>query len=137
MADFFGTDADETIRGTSADDRLFGRGGNDTLRGRTGNDQLYGEAGDDSLNGEAGADIMFGGAGNDTYYVDDPGDVISEETVPGVDDGGNDRVYSSITFTLGRFLEKLTLSGLTAIDATGNDLANTLIGNSAANILTG
>ena len=138
MADVYGTDTDEAIAGTSADDRLFGRGGNDRLRGRGGNDQLYGEEGDDSLNGESGADLMFGGAGNDTYYVDNAGDVVCEETAAGVDDGGTDRVYSSISYTLTNFVERLTLSdGAGAIDGTGNARANKLTGNEADNVLTG
>ncbi|HZA02398.1 MAG TPA: hypothetical protein VE665_08965, partial [Hyphomicrobiaceae bacterium] len=118
MADILGTEADDIVDGTSADDRIYGYGGHDKLHGRNGNDQLYGGAGNDSLHGDLGADTMFGGFGDDTYYVDDSGDVVSEETVPGVDDGGNDRVYSSITFTLGRFFEKLVLSGTAAIDGT-------------------
>ena len=40
------------------------------------------------MHGDAGADVMFGGAGNDDYYVDDVNDVVSETTMPGVDDGG-------------------------------------------------
>ena len=137
MPDIFGTEAAETLNGTSANDRIYGLGGNDKLYGKNGNDELYGGAGNDTVNGNAGADIMFGGSGDDTYYVDNVGDVVSEETVAGVDDGGNDRVYSTISYTLGAFFEKLTLTGSAAIDATGNAQANTLIGNDATNVLTG
>ena len=43
-----------------------------------GNDTLNGGAGNDSLNGGAGADTMAGGIGNDTYFVDNAGDVVTE-----------------------------------------------------------
>ena len=67
---------------------------------------------------------MYGGAGDDTYRVDSINDVISEETVSGVDDAGSDRVSSSITFPLGRFFEKLTLTGSAAFDGTGYEVVN-------------
>ncbi len=98
MADINGTDAAQDLSGTNADDRLYGLGGKDRLYAKGGNDQLYGGAGNDQLDGAAGADTMFGGSGNDTYRVDNAGDVVSEETVAGVDDGGIDTVQSSITF---------------------------------------
>src|SRR5918992_4931161 len=118
MADIFGTDADQDLLGTTADDRLYGYGGRDRLYGKGGNDQLYGGAGDDLLDGGAGSDTMFGGSGSDTYRVDEAGDIVSEETVAGVDDGGIDTVQSSITFSLGRFLENLVLIGTAALDGT-------------------
>jgi hypothetical protein len=137
MTDVFGTDADQDLIGTTTDDRLYGYGGKDRLYGKGGDDQLYGGAGDDLLDGGADSDIMFGGSGNDTYRVDDAEDIVSEETVAGVDDGGIDTVQSSITFSLGRFLENLALIGTAAIDGTGNDVANRITGNAAANTLTG
>ncbi|WP_449212539.1 hypothetical protein [Acinetobacter baumannii] len=42
-----------------------------------------------------------------------------------------------MTYTLGNNLENLTLTGTTAINATGNALNNTLIGNNEVNILNG
>jgi serralysin len=137
MVDVVGTNNSEDLRGTSSDDRLDGLGGKDRLFAKEGNDELYGGDGNDTLDGGTGADLMYGGAGNDIYRVDSIADIISEETVAGIDDGGSDRVSSSITFTLGRFFENLTLAGSAAIDGTGNELANKIIGNSAANRLSG
>ena len=80
---------------------------------------------------------MYGGAGDDLYRLDNPGDVVSEQTIPGIDDGGTDTVESTITYTLPIFVEKLNLTGTAAINGTGNDLANRLTGNDAANVLSG
>ena len=137
MSNITGTDAGEDLIGTTSDDWIYGLGGNDRLFGKEGKDRLIGGAGDDFLDGGTGADTMFGGSGNDTYRVDDAGDIVSEESLAGVDDGGLDTVQSSITFTLGRFVENLTLTGLAAIDGTGNELSNRVTGNAADNTLTG
>ncbi|HEX6658448.1 MAG TPA: Calx-beta domain-containing protein [Ilumatobacter sp.] len=137
MADKTGTDNDEDLLGTSTSDRLWALAGNDRLYASDGDDELWGGDGNDLLEGGAGADTMYGGAGDDTYRVDSTADVVSEESTPGIDDGGIDRVSSSITYTLGRFLEKLTLSGTAPIDGTGNELGNLMIGNVAANTLVG
>jgi Ca2+-binding RTX toxin-like protein len=42
-----------------------------------------------------------------------------------------------VAWTLGSNLEKLTLTGSTAINATGNELANTITGNTGSNLLNG
>ena len=84
------------------------------------------------LNGGAGADTLQGGLGDDTYVVDNAGDVVTELNAQ-----GTDIVQSSLTYTLGVFVENLTLTGAAAIDGAGNSLANTLVGNSAANTLDG
>src|SRR5882724_1860462 len=139
MATITGTELDDpNLVGTAGADTISGLGGRDHLYGGAGNDTLYGGAGDDSLHGDAGADIMFGGAGNDDYYVDDVNDVISETTAPGVDDGGTDRVYSTVSYTLSPFLERLVLNeSAVAISATGNAQVNSIVGNSNANIISG
>ncbi len=128
---------DHKLAGTPGDDRLDGSLAADTIQGGRGSDDLWGHAGNDSLDGGAGADTLHGGAGDDIYIVDNTGDVVSEQTVAGTDDGGNDRVYASVSFTLDTFVESLTLTGSGAIDGTGNDGQNNIYGNGAANVLTG
>jgi serralysin len=101
-----------------------------------GSQQVFGGAGADVLDGGAGPDRMFGGGGNDTYVVDNLGDRV-RETANGIDTGGVDLVQSSVSYTLGAFVETLTLTGSVSINGTGNSLANTITGNALANTLDG
>jgi hypothetical protein len=132
-----GTDENEDLIGSGAAEWMEGRGGKDRLYGRGGDDVLYGGSGNDLLDGGAGLDLMYGGSGDDIYVVDRPGDVVSEETTPGVDDGGTDYVYSFISYTLGPLLERMDLKGTASIHGTGNGGSNSLKGNDAANVLSG
>ena len=92
-----------------------------------------GNDGNNTLNGalNAAANLLAGGLGDDTYIVD-AGDTIIELTGEGIDS-----VNVSFTYTLGANLENLALSGSTAINGTGNELDNRLIGNNANNVLNG
>ncbi|MCC6965849.1 MAG: putative Ig domain-containing protein [Nitrospira sp.] len=90
-----------------------------------------GNALDNILTGNSAANVLTGGAGNDTYVVG-TGDTVTELANAGID-----TVQSSLTYTLGANVENLTLTGTTAINGTGNALDNLLMGNSAANVLTG
>ncbi len=105
--------------------------GNDTLVGNAANNTLTSGAGNDRLNGRAGADTMIGGTGDDTYYVDNAGDVVTEQIGE-----GSDRVYSSISHRLADNVENLTLTGM-AVSGTGNGGDNVIIGNDQANTLSG
>ncbi|MFN0304965.1 MAG: beta strand repeat-containing protein, partial [Burkholderiales bacterium] len=108
--------------------------GNEALNA-TGNalaNTLVGNIAANTLNGGAGIDTMLGGAGDDIYVVDVSGDVVFENANEGID-----TVQSGVTRTLGVNEENLTLTGVTAINATGNSLDNVLRGNIAVNVLAG
>ncbi len=120
------------VNGTANNDSINGTATNDTLNGLAGNDIIIANAGNDTLNGGLGADVMNGGLGNDVYIVDDAGDIVNENA-----NEGTDLVQSSISYTLTANVENLTLTGVGAINGTGNALNNTIIGNAAVNTLDG
>lgn len=93
---------------------------------------LVGNAGSNLLDGGTGADAMSGDSGADTYYVDNAGDTITEWWNRGID-----TVYASVSHKLASNVENLTLTGVWSLGGTGNDLANTLIGNQGNNVLDG
>ncbi|TAN53497.1 MAG: hypothetical protein EPN21_01355, partial [Methylococcaceae bacterium] len=90
-----------------------------------------GNALDNTLTGNSAANTLTGLAGNDVYVIG------SGDTVVEAANGGTDTVNSSVTYTLPGNVENLGLSGNSAINGTGNALANALTGNSAANTLAG
>jgi trimeric autotransporter adhesin len=95
-------------------------------------DTLFGNSGNNVLDGREGADHMQGGAGDDTFFVDQSLDQVFES--PGE---GTDTVFSRAHFTLSANVENLTLQGSENLQGFGNDLANTLTGNSGHNLLDG
>ena len=119
------TTGNDTLTGTDGDDRFDALAGNDTLSGGAGNDSLVGGAGNDRL---------IGGTGNDTYIVDSSSDVVVETSTLASE---IDTVLASATLTLGANVERLTLTGTSAINGTGNTLANLLTGNGGLNKLYG
>jgi Ca2+-binding RTX toxin-like protein len=123
VARFDGTDGDDTYTGTPEADDIFGYSGNDSLSGANE---------DDYIDGGAGADEMWGGAGSDTYVVGSAHDRVHE-----MSGEGNDLVLSSISYTLQANVERLTLTGKTAITGSGNALSNEIRGNAMDNILDG
>lgn len=128
----YGNELANTLTGNGAANLLAGGAGADTFNGGAGDDTLQGGDGADKLIGGAGGDQLDGGAGNDSYVVDDVRDQVIEGLA-----GGDDQVASSISFTLGANVERLSLSGAGALEGTGNALANTLYGGAGANRLFG
>ena len=126
------TGTSTTGTGNSLDNTLTANNNGNTLSGGTGNDTLIGGTGADTLDGGSGDDSMSGGAGNDTYLVDNTSDVVTEAAGEGID-----TIQSSVTYTASANVENLSLTGTDNINATGNDLANTLTGNSGNNTLDG
>ncbi|MFA7322180.1 MAG: calcium-binding protein, partial [Dokdonella sp.] len=111
---------------------IVGTASGDALTGTPGADQIEGLGGNDTLDGGAGADALAGGPGGDTYVVDDAGDTVIEGF-----NQGYDCIYSSVSLSLGGNIEYLILTGAVAINATGNDLDNQIIGNSGNNVISG
>lgn len=103
-----------------------------TGTGNTLNNVISGNTSANILDGGIGVDTLMGGAGNDTYIVENVADVVVESS-----SSGTDTVLSSVSYTLGNNVERLTLTGSSATSGTGNSLANTLNGNTGNNQLNG
>ena len=125
-----GSDGANTLEGGGGKDLLTGGKGDDSLDGGDGGDTLLGGDGKDLMTGGAGADSMSGGGGDDAYLVDDIGDKIA-------DSGGQETVFSEISYVLGAGLENLFVIGSGAFNGTGNAAANTLVGLNGENLLSG
>ena len=102
------------------------------ITGNSGNNILNGGAGNDTLIGGLGIDTMIGGTGNDTFIVDNVGDVVTEAAGAGID-----TAQASVSYVIGANVENLVLTGVAAINGTGNATNNTITGNSGNNILDG
>lgn len=120
---FQGTPLADTITGTFEAEWILGGAGNDVINGADGND---------AIDGGLGNDAMTGGLGDDTYYVDAAKDKVTEKSNQGID-----TVFSSISHTLGSNVENLTLYGTSGLSATGNAVANVVIGSSGNDTING
>ena len=109
------------------------------LKGNVLAQSIIGNAGANTLNdGGGAADTLTGGLGNDTYIVGNAGAIIVE----GTSQGTADWVAASVSFVLAADdnIERLSTTssaGLTAINLTGNALAQTITGNAGANHIDG
>ncbi|HET6941602.1 MAG TPA: M10 family metallopeptidase [Sphingomicrobium sp.] len=117
--------------------KIVGNAGKNILAGNGGNDKLYGLGGNDSLSGGNGNDFMYGGLGNDTYRVDQAGDRVIEAVGE-----GTDIVKATVSYTLtaGSAVEQLrafNTSSTAAMNLSGNEFGQTILGNAGSNILKG
>ncbi len=109
---------------------LFGTGNglDNTITGNTGNNVL---------DGRGGSDTLIGGLGNDTYLIDRAIDTVIEKGRQ-----GTDTVKASTSYTLAtkqeiEALRTVADTATTAINLTGNELANTITGNAGINVING
>ncbi|MDQ6434273.1 FG-GAP-like repeat-containing protein [Mesorhizobium sp. LHD-90] len=98
---------------------------------------ITGNYGDNVLNGggKGLADRLEGLVGNDTYLIYNSGDVVVENAGE-----GTDRVAAGVSYTLTagaevEYLHTTSAGGTTAINLTGNTLAQTITGNAGDNVL--
>ncbi|MDZ4842822.1 MAG: ExeM/NucH family extracellular endonuclease [Hyphomicrobium aestuarii] len=133
----------DALVGSSGDDKIFGNQGNDTLDGGAGADTLFGNLGNDvirggdgndALDGNQGSDTLIGGLGDDRYTVDNAADVVTE-----IAGEGFDRVSTTVSYALaaGQSVETLIATSGSGLVLTGNELANTLFGNTGNDTLVG
>lgn len=147
--EIFGGAGNDILQGGADTNLLDGGDGNDILnawqgdysffRGGAGNDVLTGGNRGGFLDGGAGIDTMKGGDGGDIYVVNHLRDVVMESYQPYFDNDPNpvDQVNASVSWTLGANLENLVLQGNAAINGTGNELSNVIVGNAGNNSLSG
>jgi Ca2+-binding RTX toxin-like protein len=98
---------------------------------------LLGNDGVNLLHGGGGVDVLVGYGGNDIYYTD----VAATQVVEGVG-GGNDQLYTSVSYVLGAGAEVELLSAndsaaTAAINLTGSSSGQLVLGNAGANVLDG
>jgi Ca2+-binding RTX toxin-like protein len=110
----------------------------ENVRGSAFGDVIYGNEADNVIDGRGSADDMRGLTGNDTYFVDNANDIVVEHAGAGT----LDIVRASVGYALAagtevEVLETTSQTGTTAINLTGNELANTIRGNNGANTLDG
>ncbi len=112
MANVYGNDSNQTLKGTAGADELYGGAGNDILLGNvlggvsgdgtaespyvyaalspSGNDMLEGGSGIDAVYGGDGDDVIHGGEGNDSGSVNSGGTYYKAGLYGG---DGNDALY--------------------------------------------
>jgi Ca2+-binding RTX toxin-like protein len=114
----------------------FGTDGSGRLWGNEFSQTIIGNAGNNWLTGGGGVDWLQGMDGDDLLFVDADDNVIETAT------GGRDNVLASASYTLnaGAYAEIVSTNnhaGTAAINLTGNELGQIMIGNAGANVLNG
>lgn len=95
------------------------------------NNRVEGNSVVNLLDGGQGADTLVGLGGDDVYLVDSALDTVIEQAAH-----GTDTVRANLSWALGQNLEHLELLG-PAVEGTGNELDNNLVGSDLANRLSG
>jgi len=149
MADYTGTNNNDTIvangqadniSGLDGDDTIDAKGGadvvdvgagNDFIKGRGGADVLYGGTGNDKIRGGGGNDVVIGGAGADNVKGNNGTDTLSYE---GSDAGVT--VDLGARTASGGHAEGDVIDG-TFENLTGSSWDDTLTGSAGNNVLTG
>lgn len=118
MAEFTGSDAEDSVVGTLFNDTINGAGGDDVLSG-----------------GGGGTDQLAGGLGNDTYLaVDYYGDTFIENAGEGIDT----MIWTTgDCYGLADNIEILRLASADGVTGIGNDQDNSIYGNDNDNWLYG
>jgi len=113
-----------------------GNGSGVYLQGGKANDSITGGSGNDTLDGRGGNDTLAGGLGNDVYVVDSVNDVVVEAA-----SAGTDTVQAKFAVDLNDAkwdnIENATVLGTANLAVTGDEFANTLIGNGGDNLING
>ncbi len=140
------------LSGAGGDDSLLGQDGNDDLHGGTGKDTLIGGKGADHLHGDEGLDRLLGGLGNDTYFLADanatlfPDTKVYDEVTELFGQGVDTVVITALdvariagdSYTLGANIENGRMNlGTVPFVLNGNELDNTLLGDTNANRMFG
>ena len=98
---------------------------------------ILGNDGNNNIDGAGGADTMQGRLGDDQYFVDNIGDLVIETAGQGYDIV---RASASFTLTTGAEIEAFTTtnhSGTAAINLTGNEFGQYILGNDGNNNIDG
>jgi trimeric autotransporter adhesin len=104
--------------------------GNLSGTGTTTADQLTANSGTDTLTAGTGTATIVGGAGNDTFVVNSTSDVVQDSytTTTNV-------ISSSVSYTLATNVNRLLLTGTSALVGTANTGNDTLTANTGADTL--
>ena len=130
-----GTDSKDFITGDSGENYILGEGAEDTLYGGDGVDTLDGGAQDDTLSGDKGNDTLIGGDGLDTADYSTATNAIKVDLANPDIDGFN--VSDDGTRDIALVAGKDRLTGVENIVGTNSTDADTIIGDSASNVLSG